>query len=460
MKINKIYLKDYKQFKKLEIDLTYPKGHKKEGQPLDKVCFIGQSGTGKTSLLRLIKFCSTHNNQIGDGVVLGDYKNGTVKMDLCFNKYHYQCSPSTKNIEIGNLRANTSSDVWFDKWKKDRLEFIENNKPILINFPTERVSNEKKIEQPEINITIENKLERELYLDNLKLGDFIDFAFEDTSKAWEFVLSDIKKHQAEELIWKQKIADLAIKIQSKPEDLKNMANEYQNWLIETPNPLDELAKNIDVILNEFGVKIKTDVDKETILHLGNILIQTIGGEDLSKDFWSTGTKQIIDTAVPLIEIKPKNAIILIDEPERSLYPNLQQKIIDFYTNLGKDCQFFFATHSPIIASAFDPWEIIELKFDENNIHVIQETNFKGSRNVNNYTVYPKYLEWGGILMNLFDLKDEGSQYRADELLKMVALKNKLELFKKNGKNKGPAFKKMLNEFIQLKQKVGWNEKTE
>jgi ABC-type lipoprotein export system ATPase subunit len=34
--------------------LTYPEGHEKAGQPLDKVCFIGQSGTGKTSLLKII----------------------------------------------------------------------------------------------------------------------------------------------------------------------------------------------------------------------------------------------------------------------------------------------------------------------------------------------------------------------------------------------------------------------
>ncbi|MBL0015713.1 MAG: hypothetical protein IPP17_04565 [Bacteroidetes bacterium] len=49
MKIHKIILKDYQQFKDLEIDLTYPVGHEKAGQPLDKVCFIGQSGTGKTT---------------------------------------------------------------------------------------------------------------------------------------------------------------------------------------------------------------------------------------------------------------------------------------------------------------------------------------------------------------------------------------------------------------------------
>lgn len=55
MKISNLEIKNYKQFKNLTLDLTYPKGHDKEGQPLEKICIIGQSGTGKTNLLDIIK---------------------------------------------------------------------------------------------------------------------------------------------------------------------------------------------------------------------------------------------------------------------------------------------------------------------------------------------------------------------------------------------------------------------
>ncbi len=51
MFISSIKISDHHQFKDFELDLTYPKGHQKAGQPLDKVCIIGQSGTGKTTLL-------------------------------------------------------------------------------------------------------------------------------------------------------------------------------------------------------------------------------------------------------------------------------------------------------------------------------------------------------------------------------------------------------------------------
>ncbi len=49
MKISKIHLNNFFQFKDFHLDLTYPKGHSKEDFPLEKVCIIGQSVTGKTT---------------------------------------------------------------------------------------------------------------------------------------------------------------------------------------------------------------------------------------------------------------------------------------------------------------------------------------------------------------------------------------------------------------------------
>src|ERR1700728_3377818 len=54
MKLCKVIIKDFQQFKHLELDFTYPEGHDKAGEPLEKVCFIGRNGTGKTTLLNLI----------------------------------------------------------------------------------------------------------------------------------------------------------------------------------------------------------------------------------------------------------------------------------------------------------------------------------------------------------------------------------------------------------------------
>jgi len=461
MKINKILLKGYNQFKDLEIDLTYPAGHEKAGQPLDKVCFIGQSGTGKTSLLRLIKYFVTNDNAIGTGVKLSPLEEGMVKMNMSFNDFIFLKDKNPSAFYIYDTLNSISTDGWFEKWKNEKTIHYSTNKPILINFPTERLvsKNEDTSNESVVSISDEKKNERIEYLENLEPGESIDFAFEDSSKAWDFVLCDIKKHQATELEWRNRISETVLKLNSKHKDIEKISEEYKDWINTNPNPLDILANELNKILIDLGVKIKTDIDRESILHIGSILLQTLDGKTLDRNFWSTGTKQIIDTAMPLFEIKPKNAIILIDEPERSLYPNLQQKVVDFYTGLGDNCQFFFATHSPIIASSFDPWEIIELKFDDSKTNVIQEPNYLNERHVDNYTVYPKYLKWDDILMKLFDLTDEGNNdYRVAELMKVAALKNELNELKNKGENSGEAFEKKLDEFIKLKAKVGWNEK--
>ena len=98
-----------------------------------------------------------------------------------------------------------------------------------------------------------------------------------------------------------------------------------------------------------------------------------------------------------------NTVILIDEPERYLYPDIQNEIIDYYTNLAPKTQFFFATHSPIIASSFEPWEIIELKFDYKKGIVFQEKYYEGERHIDNYFINPQYLRWDSILTKVFDI---------------------------------------------------------
>ena len=80
--------------------------------------------------------------------------------------------------------------------------------------------------------------------------------------------------------------------------------------------------------------------------------------------FSTGTKQLLLTALPLYKLETKDSIILIDEPERSLYPDMQMELMEYYQNLAPDAQFIVATHSPFIAASFEPEERFILYFDE------------------------------------------------------------------------------------------------
>ncbi len=450
MKIHKIILKDYQQFKDLEIDLTYPVGHEKAGQPLDKVCFIGQSGTGKTTLLRLVKWFVTRNPIVTPDIRIDVDTNGLARIDG-----NYKNSTGFRQLEFGK-------ETETENWDKISNQHLRDSRPTLINLPTE-VGQMPKDAIHEILATnffyemgfFDNwKKTLKDYLERLSAGWYVDLTYQGFETITEKVFDRVKEYQVAEVLERDKVAAIALNPKSKMAEIEESRLTFAEWERNNPNPIEWISKITSPILNALGVQVKTEIDEDSLKNLGSIRIRTISGQDVPQSSWSTGTKQIIETAIPLVHLSPKDCIILIDEPERSLYPDIQSKIIDFYTSLTTDCQFFYATHSPIIASSFDPWEIVELKFDSDNRYVIQETNFEGERHVDNYTVYPKYQRWDRILMNLFDLKQEGNgKVRQEEMLNAVMLKHEIEALVAAKKNKGKAFNEKVEQFELLSKKL-------
>ena len=81
MKITGIEVGEYRQFKNIKFDFTYPEDHTKAGQPLEKVCFIGQSGTGKTKLLYAL-----HNSLLSTCYALSVVQNKYVDKKIILDQ--------------------------------------------------------------------------------------------------------------------------------------------------------------------------------------------------------------------------------------------------------------------------------------------------------------------------------------------------------------------------------------
>jgi len=64
-------------------------------------------------------------------------------------------------------------------------------------------------------------------------------------------------------------------------------------------------------------------------------------------------------------LEPNNSIILIDEPELSLHPKWQQRIIEVYKKIGENNQIIVATHSPHILGSVSNENIFILYRNEN-----------------------------------------------------------------------------------------------
>jgi len=69
----------------------------------------------------------------------------------------------------------------------------------------------------------------------------------------------------------------------------------------------------------------------------------------------------------------KNKVILIDEPELSLHPSWQNRVLKIYENFAteNECQIIIATHSPHIIGSAKPKYIRVLKKVDNKIEVFE-----------------------------------------------------------------------------------------
>ncbi|GEM_PF-1701224 len=375
--ISSIHIDNYKQFSNnLVIDLTYPKGHKFEGQPLKKICIIGQSGTGKTNLLKLIK----QQIEITSSRKLDEFKNEFARPEIF-------CYYSLAKNNMGHFsdRLDSVRDLFFHDISQETMKeiaelSIEENNSRLVFFPAE-ITNQIK--------NIDNEVISENLIETTKI---IDFGIENTTNSWKAVQQKILTYREEELKERVKLSKL-IESSNEKDMLHSLSiakSNFENWKKEHPSPVQDLANCLDKYLNKFNVHIKTDIDFHKLEDIKFVKIETEQGLELGnlEEMLSTGTKQVILTTIPLYTLKPKNAILLFDEPERSLYPDIQKDIIPFYTSFGENCQFFFATHSPIVASSFEPWEVVELRYSPKcNLNY----EFYSSNHIDDLTVLSKVI---------------------------------------------------------------------
>ncbi len=359
MKLKNLHIDAYRHLENIHFDFTYPEGHAKAGKPLEKICIIGQSATGKTSILELIKqsfFCLDALEVVNQSYVTTRF--------------------STKNIELnfsGQLEYLHNNDVW--QLSKDIV--IRNGKPLpfsdiggsieklikeelrLIYLSAELISKET------INIFNQNPLDifneavKEIYTGFNSKHRYKEYIYEfvqhTNEEIWFSLLYKI-------LDYRKRFTQMASELISKGAigDMSKLNKEYNKWSKINENPLELFAKyfnpileklnlEIDLVNTEYAIPIKSKIRDEVIPVSG----------------LSTGTKGLLLSLFPLYELDTTDAIILLDEPERSLFPDMQIDLVTHYKNIAPDAQFLVATHSPFIAAAFEPEERFILFFDDN-----------------------------------------------------------------------------------------------
>ena len=479
MKVSYLHIRNYKQFLDLELDLTYPKGHEKAGKPLDKICIIGQSGTGKTNLLDIIKKSTVDfseqpkNSYLPFSEFVGkdtDDKYIATKFELSNEKnVETLFTVSQSNIHGKLLNAkqiNTSQTATLPLYEEihfsnnEKIYFVSAVKDLdiktnTIDFDKQIPEEDKKridaatakindlliqaggdytryeMELDILSSTIEsikNKYKKTLIADtlkNIKKKNFIDryiININESNNYWKLLKERIDNYEREKTEYTKKLSKKLLNDDSySKEDYKK---DMALWEEENENILEKIADDINSIIKKFNLQLEID---EYTQSYEELKIKDLANKEIiDYDSLSTGTKNLLSTFIPLKSYKPKDSIILIDEPEMSFYPDIQRQLVELYTIVGKNNQLIVATHSPLIASSFEPWEVVELKFDKNN-QIYREKYYEGENHVDNYTVDPRMLTWTGILTDIFDIEDDSNfSFREKKLMEYATLKSEIK----------------------------------
>ena len=417
MKISNLDIHNYKQFQKLELNLTYPKGHPKEGQPLDKICIIGQSGTGKTNLLKIIR------DRLNNDFVK------TIYTDITQNIYYKSAEPK-QCTKLDNIDKKTNEQIKNLKLKKAKI--IENS-----NYILEDIYAHDEINL--IDITI-----KELENNFTTKKNFINL---NNANSWKLLKNKIDNYEKRKAKYSKELTDKLIYNESYTKD--DLIKDMKKWESENENILEKISNSINLIINKFNLKL---VINETTKSYEELIIKDLAtNKIISYNDISTGTKSLLSTIIPLKSYNPQDSIILIDEPENSFYPDIQKELVDLYMQVGNNNQLIVATHSPIIASCFEPWEVVELKFDDNN-QIYREKYYEGENHIDNYTIDPRVLTWTGILTDVFDLKEDSNfTFREKMLMEYATLKATIKAL--NNKDEK---ERMFEKLQKLSKKLGLN----
>lgn len=154
----------------------------------------------------------------------------------------------------------------------------------------------------------------------------------------------------------QKIGDI------KKEIIKYVDNFIYEEGLSAKEAYEKLKDFMTDIFDDMEIQICfKSLDKDKKIYFENTI-----GETISIDTLSTGEKELLSKIFYLYISDIKDSIIMIDEPEISLHPSWQNRVVNIYKNFTKknNNQIIIATHSPQIISS-TPDESLRILVKEN-----------------------------------------------------------------------------------------------
>ena len=336
MKIAKIKWKGHPILGDLELDFT-----NKEGIPYDTIIFAGENGTGKTTVLTSISdFLNGYSIDFEyiEYQIDNEIYRAIPPTQKSYYGYYNLLLPDKTIIEVNsgkNRNGNSSSNPSIDEdfrnirfygcvFSKARADYRTEK---IIGTTTKQLDIENKDIDTEDNFTSIKQL-------------LVDIEGEDNAKFKEY--------------------------SKEREELGKDAIHWSNF-----KPSSKMYRFSNAFDNFFENKIKYSKIENNSAE--KIILFKKYGRDISIDNLSTGEKQIVFRGAFLLRNlqKMKGGTIFIDEPELSMHPKWERKILQYYKDLFTEdkelkSQLFIATHSEQVLKE----ALSQNKENENNLVIV------------------------------------------------------------------------------------------
>ena len=365
MKICSIEFKNHPILKNLKLDFI----DKKTKKPYDTIVVGGENGCGKTALLKEISTLLTAS--------IHYYPNNDNNNN---NNYNIQFKISANDNE-----KKIASIIHNDFFQEiNNLTIIKkiNGQAKNVEFKTLPPDTTESQYLTSLNVLVSQnntRLFQSIFIDAIIYDNSTPIRSTTATTLDSENMNSILHYDNSET---QRIKQLLVDIDVEDAlDIKSIFNnnEYNNKTIKeikdnnfTSKRIERFAKAFNYMFEETGLRfdeIKHENNKISILFNKK-------GISIDIDDLSSGEKQIIYKGALLLKNKLilNGRIILIDEPENSMHPNWQKRILNYYKMICSDdnekqfCQIFIATHSPfIILNEDSNNKVIVLKNDNGQI---------------------------------------------------------------------------------------------
>ena len=308
MKIKNLHIKEFKGLRDISINFE------KNDEPLDLVVLAGSNGSGKTRVLEsILKYFQDNLN----------YKQNNIEAGIFYEEKEKNCISNVGDFFDGleNFSYREVNNPLHEKYIeiKKKLDIL----PKIIYVPTE-------INFQKMNVASTTLVQEYKFINIVNTN----------------LIKDIPSYIATKMISAM---------------LKNKNEKVGDVQKKVFDEINEIFENLSI-----NVKVE-DISQDG----RNITLFTnSSGDEFDINELSSGEKQLFLRTLAIKMLNPENSIILIDEPELSLHPKWQQKIVDVYRKIGENNQIIIATHSPHILGSVRKENIMLLdKDDEGQIVV-------------------------------------------------------------------------------------------